>query len=87
VLLRNKASAADELIVSRVQELAKMHNVLMACIATAWLISKGGCPIIGISSKARIEEAVQNAQFKLSNGECEYLESAYLPKPVKEENL
>ncbi|KAK5725425.1 CSG1/SUR1-like protein [Elasticomyces elasticus] len=87
VLIRKKASAADELIVGRVHELAELHGVSMACIATAWSISKGCCPIIGMSSMTRIEEAVRNAQFKLSSDECEYLESAYLPKPVEEENL
>jgi aryl-alcohol dehydrogenase-like predicted oxidoreductase len=87
VLMRNKASLADEIAVGRVEELAKVHNVSMACIATAWSISKGCCPIIGMSSKARIEEAVRNAQFRLSSEECEYLESAYMPKPVEEENF
>ena len=87
VLIRKKASAADELVVSRVQDLAELHQVSMACIATAWSISKGCCPIIGMLSKTRIEEAVRNAQFRLSSEECEYLESAYLPKPEEKENL
>lgn len=87
VLMRNKASLADEIVVGRVEELARVHNVSMACIATAWSISKGCCPIIGMSSEARIEEAVRNAQFRLSSEECKYLESAYIPKPVEEENL
>ncbi|KAK4553450.1 CSG1/SUR1-like protein [Recurvomyces mirabilis] len=86
-LIRGKAGEADEIIVGRVQELAKRHDVSMACIATAWSISKGCCPIIGLSSRERIEEAVRNAQFNLTDEECEYLESAYAAKPIEEENL
>jgi diketogulonate reductase-like aldo/keto reductase len=52
----------------------------MACIATSWCIKKGVCPIIGISSKERIEEAVQNVHFKLSDEDAKYLEEAYIPK-------
>lgn len=52
----------------------------MACIATSWCIKKGVCPIIGISSKERIEEAVQNIHFKLSDEDAKYLEEAYVPK-------
>lgn len=52
----------------------------MACIATAWTIKKGVCPIIGLNSKERIEEAVQNVHFKLSDEDEKYLEELYLPK-------
>jgi diketogulonate reductase-like aldo/keto reductase len=52
----------------------------MACIATAWAIKKGVCPIIGLNSKERIEEAVQNVHFKLSDEDAKYLEEVYAPK-------
>jgi aryl-alcohol dehydrogenase-like predicted oxidoreductase len=72
--------AADKKIIERVEEVAKKNNVSMACIATSWCIKKGVCPIIGISSKQRIEEAVQNVHFKLSDEDAKYLEEAYIPK-------
>jgi aryl-alcohol dehydrogenase-like predicted oxidoreductase len=72
--------AADKKIIERVEEVAKKNNVSMACIATSWCISKGVCPIIGISSKERIEEAVQNVHFKLSDEDAKYLEENYIPK-------
>jgi aryl-alcohol dehydrogenase-like predicted oxidoreductase len=72
--------AADKEIIKRVEEVAKKNNVSMACIATSWCIKKGVCPIIGISSKERIEEAVQNVLFKLSDEDAKYLEEVYIPK-------
>lgn len=62
------------------EEVAKKNGVSMACIASAWTIKKGVCPIIGLSSKQRIEEAVQNIHFKLSDEDAKYLEEAYMPK-------
>jgi aryl-alcohol dehydrogenase-like predicted oxidoreductase len=70
----------DKKIIERVGEVAKKNNVSMACIATAWCIKKGVCPIIGISSKERIDEAVQNVHFKLSDEDAKYLEEVYIPK-------
>lgn len=80
MLIYEREFAADKKIIERVEELAKKHDVSMACIATSWCIKKGVCPIIGISSKARIDEAVQNVHFKLSDEDAEYLEAAYVPK-------
>jgi aryl-alcohol dehydrogenase-like predicted oxidoreductase len=72
--------AADKKIIERVEEVAKKQNVSMACIATAWCIKKGVCPIIGLSSKERIEETAKNVHFKLSDEDAKYLEEAYIPK-------
>lgn len=72
--------AADKKIIERVEEVAKKNNVSMACIATSWCIKKGVCPIIGLGSKERIEETVQNIHFKLSDEDAKYLEEAYVPK-------
>jgi diketogulonate reductase-like aldo/keto reductase len=63
-----------------VEEVAKKNKVSMACIATSWGIKKGVCPIIGLSSKERIEEAVKNSHFKLSDEDAKYLEEVYVPK-------
>jgi aryl-alcohol dehydrogenase-like predicted oxidoreductase len=78
--VHSREDAIDKKIVERVEEVSKKHNVSMACIATSWCIKKGVCPIIGMSSKARIEEAVENMHFKLSDEDAKYLEEVYVPK-------
>lgn len=80
MLIYDREFAADKKIIERVEEIAKKHSVSMACIATSWCIKKGVCPIIGMSSKERIDEAVQNVHFKLSDEDAKYLEEAYVPK-------
>lgn len=81
-LFRAKENEIDKAIVGRVEEVAKKHGVSMACIATAWTIKKGDIPIIGLSSKERIDEAVFNSEFVLSDEDAAYLEEPYLPKPI-----
>ncbi|KAF2765557.1 Aldo/keto reductase [Teratosphaeria nubilosa] len=81
-LIRKRENEIDKAIVDRVEEVAKKHGVSIACIATAWSIRKGCCPIIGLGSKERIEEAVANENFQLSEEDAKYLEEPYLPKPV-----
>lgn len=81
-LIRKRETETDKAIVDRVEEVAKKYGVSMACIATAWSIYKGCCPIIGLSSKERIEEAAANASFQLSEEDANYLEEPYLPKVV-----
>ncbi|KAF2858367.1 Aldo/keto reductase [Piedraia hortae CBS 480.64] len=55
-LYRKRESEVDKAIVDRVEEVAKKNSVSMACIATAWSIYKGCIPIVGLSSKERIDE-------------------------------
>ncbi|KAF2465439.1 voltage-gated potassium channel subunit beta-1 channel subunit beta-1 [Lindgomyces ingoldianus] len=81
-LVHKREDKVDQEIIGRVEEIAKKNNVSMACIATAWCVKKGVMPIIGLSSKERIEEAVENIRFKLSDEDAKYLEEAYLPKPI-----
>ncbi|KAI4954717.1 hypothetical protein J4E86_006027 [Alternaria arbusti] len=80
MLVHGREDAIDKKIIERVEEVAKKHNVSMACIATAWTIKKGVCPIIGLSSKERIDETVKNSNFNLSDEDAKYLEEVYVPK-------
>lgn len=41
---------------SRVEEIAKKHNVTMAQIATAWSLTKVTAPIVGTTSLKNLEE-------------------------------
>ncbi|KZF24948.1 aldo-keto reductase-like protein [Xylona heveae TC161] len=82
-LIRSRENDIDKAIVDRVEQVAKKHGVSMATVATAWVLSKSGVnPIIGLSSKERIDEAVKNAKFKLPDEDIQFLEESYLPKPV-----
>jgi diketogulonate reductase-like aldo/keto reductase len=79
-LVYSRENDIDKKIIERVEEVSKKHNVSMATIATAWCIKKGVMPIIGLSSKERIEQAVENIHFNLSDEDAKYLEEAYMPK-------
>ncbi|KAM3416449.1 hypothetical protein BST61_g8044 [Cercospora zeina] len=81
-LVRSSEDAADKATIDRVEGAAKKHGVSMTCIATSWSIKQGHCPIIGLNSKERIEEAVHNSEFQLSDEDAKYLEEPYVPKAV-----
>lgn len=80
--LRSRETEIDEQIVNRVEEVAKRKGVSMANIATAYSLSKGFFPILGMNSKGRIDEACKSLKVKLTDEEIKYLEEAYLPKPI-----
>ena len=82
-LIRSRETDVDKAIVERVEKVAKANNVSMAAVATAWCISKGVNPIIGLSTKARIDEALKNSKLKLALEDIKYLEEPYLPKLVQ----
>lgn len=76
----DKVNDTEKEIIDRVEEVAKKHNVSMANIATAWVLSKGHCPIVGLSSEARVEDTIKSFDVKLSEEDIKYLEEPYLPK-------
>ena len=62
--------------------MAKAKGVPMAVVATAWCLSKEGVnPIVGLSSKERIDEIVGAVKLILTE-EVAKLEAPYLPKAV-----
>jgi aryl-alcohol dehydrogenase-like predicted oxidoreductase len=73
---------ADKATVDIVEEVAKVREVPMAVIATAWCLHKGVNPVVGLNSKERIDEAVWAAKIRLTDDEILRLESAYEPKAV-----
>lgn len=83
VLVRSRETESDKAIVGRVEELAGKKGVSMAQIAIAWSLSHPNeCPILGLSSTKRIDEAVASLKVKLSPEEIQYLEEPYVPKAV-----
>lgn len=75
----NMTGASAE-IINRVEEIAKKYNVSMATIATAWILNKGFCPIVGMSSVKRLEDAVHATKLQLSEEDIKYLEEPYQPR-------
>jgi aryl-alcohol dehydrogenase-like predicted oxidoreductase len=68
----------------RVQELAAERGVKMAQIALAWILHKDWvtAPIVGTSSVAHLEDAVEALDISLSDSDLEYLEEPYEPVRV-----
>jgi aryl-alcohol dehydrogenase-like predicted oxidoreductase len=82
-MIRSRETEVDKAIVDRIEEVAKKMGVSMTAVATAWCLSKGVIPIIGLSSKARVEESVENISVKLDEDDIAYLEEPYIPKNVQ----
>jgi aryl-alcohol dehydrogenase-like predicted oxidoreductase len=82
-MIRLCESETDKAIVPLIEEVAQKRGVSMACIAAAWCISKGACPIIGPGSKERMDEACAFTRYKLGPDNTNYVEEMYLPKPVQ----
>ena len=79
---RQRENDTDNVIISRVEEIAKKRGVSMAIVGTAWVLRQGANPIVGLSSVERIDEAIKAISFKLTDEEAKYLEAPYLPKHV-----
>ncbi|KAL8697830.1 MAG: hypothetical protein Q9201_006899 [Fulgogasparrea decipioides] len=72
----------DAQIISRVEEIAKKHGWKMSHVALAWLNKRIASPIIGFSSPARMDEALEIRGKELTEEEEKYLEELYQPKAV-----
>jgi aryl-alcohol dehydrogenase-like predicted oxidoreductase len=78
--LLSRISQVDKEIIQRVEDVAKRMSVSMAAVATAWCLAKGDIPIIGLSSRSRIDEAVKSASITLTEEDVKYLDELYMPK-------
>jgi len=84
-MIRGRETEIDKQVIGRVEEIAKKKGVSMATIATAWCLTKDKVnPIVGLSSKERIDQAVESVHFassgKLTAEDIAYLEEGYSPK-------
>ncbi|KAF2645394.1 Aldo/keto reductase [Massarina eburnea CBS 473.64] len=77
-----KGDVVNEKIVGVVEDIAKARGLPMAAIAIAWCLHKGVNPILGLNSKARIDEAVKAVKVTLTEEEIAKLEAPYVPKNV-----
>lgn len=78
------SEASDKEIINRTEEIAKKHGVPMAAVATAWVVSKGASPTVGINKVERVADSLKALELKLTEEEIAYLEEPYVPKKVVE---
>ena len=81
-LIRVREGEVDKQIVDRVEEIANKKGIKMAQVATAWSLRSGDYPIVGLSSKERIDETIAALKVKLTDEEAKYLEEPYMPKTI-----
>ncbi|KAL7626368.1 hypothetical protein AAE478_003140 [Parahypoxylon ruwenzoriense] len=72
----------DLTIIKRVQEIAVKRDWKMGHVALAWINKRVSSPIIGFSSIARIDEALETRGKSLTAEEEKYLEELYQPKQI-----
>ncbi|KAJ5233065.1 hypothetical protein N7468_006021 [Penicillium chermesinum] len=78
------ASETDKKINEQIQSIAKQHGVSMATVAIAWSLSKPfvTAPILGLSKKERVDEAIKAIYLELSPAELSSIDDLYEPKKV-----
>ena len=69
----------DNVIISRVAELAEKHEVTMTEVSLAWLLTKVTSPVVGATKLPHIEGAAKALELELSKEEIKYLEEPYVP--------
>jgi aryl-alcohol dehydrogenase-like predicted oxidoreductase len=69
-------------IIGRVEELANKKGWKMSQVALAWIGTRCASPIIGFSSEARMDEALDAKGKTLTREEQKYLEEPYKPRDV-----
>lgn len=72
-----------ETLINSMKEIALQHDATVAQIATAWAISKGTVPIIGVTKVNQVEDAAKASKIKLSIEEINHLEELAQATGVK----
>ena len=75
-------AAQDNVIISRVAELAEKRGVTMTEVSLAWLLTKVTAPVVGATKLHHIEGAVKALDLSLTPEEILYLEEPYAPHPL-----
>ncbi|CAK7901969.1 putative aryl-alcohol dehydrogenase Aad16p [[Candida] anglica] len=73
---------SDKETIRRTESVSKEIGVSMATVATAWVISKGCAPIVGLNSEERVDDIIKAVKTKLSQEQVAYLEGSYNSKNV-----
>ncbi len=69
----------DNVIISRVAELAKKYGVTMTEVSLAWLLTKSTSPVVGATKLSHVDGAVKALKLELTGEEIAYLEEPYIP--------
>ena len=72
----------DNVIISRVAEIAERHGVTMTEVSLAWLLTKVTAPVVGATKYHHIEGAARAVELNLTGEELIYLEEPYIPHPL-----
>ena len=72
----------DNVIISRVAEIAERHGVTMTEVSLAWLLTKVTAPVVGATKDHHIEGAAKAVELNLTGEELNYLEEPYIPHPL-----
>ena len=75
-------SEQDNVIISRVAELAEKRGATMTEISLAWLLTKVTSPVVGATKPSHVEGACRAVDVQLTDEEIAYLEEPYVPHPL-----
>ena len=75
-------AAQDNVIISRVAELAEKRGVTMTEVSLAWLLTKVTAPVVGATKLHHIEGAASAVELELTGDEIAWLEAPYVPHPL-----
>ncbi|KAI9358454.1 NADP-dependent oxidoreductase domain-containing protein [Pilaira anomala] len=80
--LSSKEKENDEIIIDRIEEIAKKHSKTNAQIALAWLFTKKyvTSPIVGVSKTEHLHDLIGSLDIKLTEEEVKCLEEPYIPR-------
>ena len=74
-----KTEQQDNVIISRVAEIAEKRGVTMTEVSLAWLLTKVTSPVVGATKMHHIEGAAKAVELELTAEEITYLEEPYVP--------
>ncbi|PWY81709.1 Aldo/keto reductase [Aspergillus sclerotioniger CBS 115572] len=82
--LGREYTGADRRVNERIEEIASQRGVSMAVVAIAWCLAKEfiTAPILGMSRKERVDEAVEAVSLELSGEEVRSIDNLYETKNV-----
>ena len=75
----DQSEEQDEVIIKRVDEVAKKYGCTMTEISLAWLLTKVTSPVVGATKMHHIDGAVNAVGIKLADEDIAYLEELYVP--------
>lgn len=82
--LGQPSSETDKKINEQIEKIAKEKGVSMATVAIAWSLSKPfiTAPILGMSKKERVDEAISAISLELTPEDLKNIDDLYQPKKV-----